>query len=57
MSLSRSNPREPRANQHALTALEYGRIAGLIAVASMTSVTRLCTTLIGTSSAITAVLP
>jgi len=43
--------------ERGVTALEYGLIAGLIALVIVTSVTTLGTTLIGTFNTITAALP
>jgi pilus assembly protein Flp/PilA len=44
-------------DRRGVTALEYGLIAGLIAVVIVTSVTALGTSLTGTFTAVTAALP
>jgi pilus assembly protein Flp/PilA len=44
-------------DKRGVTALEYGLIAGLVAVVIVTSVTSLGTTLSGTFALITATLP
>lgn len=45
------------SDKRGVTALEYGLIAGLVAVVIVTSVTSLGTTLAGTFSTIVAALP
>jgi pilus assembly protein Flp/PilA len=52
-----SNLRALAKDKRGVTALEYGLIAGLVAVVIVTSVTALGTKLTGTFTAISAALP
>jgi pilus assembly protein Flp/PilA len=57
MSTFRSNFRSLMTDERGVTALEYGLIAGLIAVVIVTSVKALGTQLVATFASVSAALP
>jgi pilus assembly protein Flp/PilA len=57
MSTLRNHLHAPMNDERGLTALEYGRIAGRIAVVIVTSITTLGSKLSGTFTRIAATLP
>jgi pilus assembly protein Flp/PilA len=57
MSTLRNHLHAPMNDERGLTALEYGRIAGRIAVVIVTSITTLGSKLSGTFTSIAAALP